>query len=55
MTVHLKDKSKVSTRWIDGRCKLTFHSINKSLILPIGMEVNIDLIEHLYSAYKGIK
>lgn len=52
MSIQLNDKSNVSARWIQGRCKITFHALNKALVLPVGMEVTIELIETLYAAYK---
>lgn len=53
MTIQLSDKTAASFRLLrSGQCKLTFHGIDKAMILPVGTEVNVSLIERLYSALK---
>jgi hypothetical protein len=53
MTILLQDKTNVSLRHINGRAKLTFHAIDKTIYLPVGVEVKIPLVETLYKALKA--
>lgn len=54
MTIILKDKSSASVlRLNDGQRKVTFHGIKRIMVLPVGIDVTIDLLEKLYQGYKA--
>lgn len=53
MTIKLKDRSMASMRMVNGRCKLTFHRLDRVMVLPVGTEVTVTLIEKLYKALKA--
>jgi len=52
MSIQLNDKSSVSFRLVNGQTRLTFHALNKVVVLPVGVTVNIQLITKLYNGLK---
>lgn len=52
MSIHLSDKSKASVRHLNGRPKVTFHGIDRAIVLPIGTELTLCMVEKLYKALK---
>lgn len=58
MTLTMPDKTHVSQRWIvdsegNGHCKLTFHSLCKTVELPVGMIPTLGFVKHLYASFKA--
>ncbi len=55
MSVTLRDKTKAQLSWLDGRCHVEFKALARHrLVLPVGTTVTIELIDKLYSAFKGL-
>ncbi len=50
-SVTLNDRTKATLRWTDGRCKVTFQATNKSVVLPVGIDVTVNLVQKLYAVY----
>ena len=50
MSYVLSDGSYANILYINGgRCRVTYNSIGKQLLLPMGIDISLNLINRLYS------
>lgn len=52
MTLTMPDTSIATLSWIKGSCKVRFHAIDKTMVLPTSVEPTIELLSKLYTEMK---
>jgi hypothetical protein len=52
MTLTMPDTSMATLTWIKGTCKVRFHAIDKTMVLPTSVEPTIELVSKLYIEMK---